>query len=282
VPLFHAFVLGIVQGLSEFLPISSSGHLLLVPWLFEWNDFDDPGVKKTFDVALHLGTLIAVLAYFWSDVVGYVKEGTLLVVNRRRPATTEGRLAWFFVLATLPAAAVGALFEDAIDERLGTPLIIAISLIGFGLLLGWADRLAGRRKLEEFGARDALSVGAAQALALNPGTSRSGITITGARWLGFDRDAAARISFVMSIPVIFGAVVFKLASAIGDGSIDDIGWAPMAVGVVTSGVSGWIAVWGTLRLVRTRSFAPFVVYRVVVGIAVLVILAFGWRTNTVV
>ena len=281
-PLFHAFVLGIVQGLSEFLPISSSGHLLLVPWLFEWTDFDDPGVKKTFDVALHLGTLIAVVAYFWRDVVGYVKEGTLLVVNRRRPSTTEGRLAWFFVLATLPAAAVGALFEDTIDERLGTPLIIAISLIVFGLLLGWADRLPGRRKVDQFGAKDALAVGAAQALALNPGTSRSGITITGARWRGFDRDAAARISFVMSIPVIFGAVVFKLASAIGDGSIDDIGWGPMLVGVVTSGVSGWIAVWGTLRLVRTRSFAPFVVYRVVVGVAVLVILAFGWRTNSVV
>ena len=180
VPILHAIVLGIVQGFSEFLPISSSGHLILVPWLFEWNDLEDPSVKKTFDVALHLGTLVAVLAYFWRDVIVYVREGLRLVVTRERPASTEARLAWLFVLATVPAAAVGAIFEDTIDERLGTPTIIAVSLIVFGLLLAWADQLPGRRKMEEFRTNDALVVGAAQALALNPGTSRSGITITGA------------------------------------------------------------------------------------------------------
>ncbi|MFT6293320.1 MAG: undecaprenyl-diphosphatase, partial [Ilumatobacter sp.] len=184
-PIFHAIVLGLVQGFSEFLPISSSGHLLLVPWLFGWDDFDDESVKKTFDVALHLGTFFAVLGYFRKDVIIYVREGTKLVFARQKPTTVEGRLAWFFVLATVPAAAVGALFEGVIDDALGTPLIIAISLIVFGVLLGWADRMAGNRELEEFVAPDALKVGLAQALALNPGTSRSGITITAARWLGF-------------------------------------------------------------------------------------------------
>jgi undecaprenyl-diphosphatase len=205
-----------------------------------------------------------------------VREGLRLVVRRERPATTEGRLAWLLVLATLPAAAVGAVFEDVIDEQLGGPVVIAISLIGFGLLLGWADRATGRRRVEGFATRDALVVGAAQALALNPGTSRSGITITAARFRQFDRDAAARISFLMSIPVIAGAVVFKVGGLVADGVPDDL-IVPMIVGIVTSGLSGWVAVWGTLRLVRTHSFMPFVVYRVVLGVLVLLVAASGWR-----
>lgn len=280
-PILHAIVLGLVQGFSEFLPISSSGHLLLVPWLFGWDDFsgaDGESVKKTFDVALHLGTFVAVLGYFRKDVVTYVREGTKLVFSRQKPTTVEGRLAWFFVLATLPAAGIGALFEDVIDEALGTPLIIAISLIVFGVLLGWADRIPGARKVEDFGASDALKVGAAQALALNPGTSRSGITITAARAIGFDRDAAARISFVMSLPVIAGAVVVK-GVGLFTGEIPSNLYVPMVVGIVTSGLSGWLAVWGTLRLIRTRSFMPFVVYRIALGTFVLVLLATGARTG---
>jgi undecaprenyl-diphosphatase len=276
VPILHAIVLGLVQGLSEFLPISSSGHLLLVPWLFGWDDFDSDSVKKAFDVALHIGTLVAVVAYFRHDLVVYVREGVRLVVRRERPATTEGRIAWLLVLATLPAAAVGAVFEDVIDEQLGGPVVIAISLIGFGLLLGWADRATGRRPVEGFSTRDALVVGAAQALALNPGTSRSGITITAARFRQFDRDAAARISFLMSIPVIAGAVVFKVGKLVADGVPDDL-VVPMIVGIVTSGLSGWFAVWGTLRLVRTHSFFPFVVYRVALGVLVLLVALSGWR-----
>lgn len=281
-PIFHAIVLGLVQGLSEFLPISSSGHLLLVPWLFEWDDFDGPNgasIKKTFDVALHLGTFVAVLGYFWREVVTYVREGTLLVVRRSRPATVDGKLAWYFVLATIPAAAVGAIFESQIEERLGTPTIIAVSLIGFGILLWWADRMIGQRQLEEFTARDALLVGGAQALALNPGTSRSGITMTGARMLGFGRDAAARISFVMSLPVIAGAVLFKTYDAAVEGIPSDLYW-PMIVGIATSCVSGLVAVWGTLRLVRTRSFTPFVIYRIALGVFVLVLIATGVREAT--
>jgi len=284
VPILHAIVLGIVQGFSEFLPISSSGHLLLVPWLLGWDDFggaNGPELKKAFDVALHLGTFVAVLGYFRKDVQSYVVEGTKLVFTRTKPTTTDGRLAWLFVLATLPAAAVGALFEDKIDTALGTPFIIALSLIGFGILLGWADRAAGKRKVEDFQTADALKVGAAQALALNPGTSRSGITMTAARWLGFDRDAAVRVSFVMSLPVIFGAVVFKMLKMISDGGYEDL-LVPMAVGIVTSCISGLIAVWGTIRLVSSKSLMPFVVYRIAIGVLMLVVLAAGWRENVAV
>lgn len=283
-PILHAVVLGIVQGFSEFLPISSSGHLLLVPWLFGWDDFSGDGgesLKKSFDVALHLGTFVAVLGYFRNDVKSYVVEGTKLVFTRTKPTTTDGRLAWLFVLATVPAAAIGALFEDSIDSALGTPLIIALSLIGFGVLLGWADRAAGKRPVEDFQVPDALKVGVAQALALNPGTSRSGITMTAARWVGFDREAAVRISFVMSLPVIFGAVVFKLLSMLSDGGYQDL-LVPMAVGIVTSCIAGLVAVWGTLKLVSTRNLMPFVIYRIAVGVAMLVILAFGWRDNVAV
>ena len=275
-PILHAIVLGLVQGLSEFLPISSSGHLLLVPWLFDWHDFDNKSVEKAFDVALHVGTIIAAVGYFRKDVVVYVREGTRLVVAREKPATAEGKLAWLLVLSSLPAAAVGALFEGSIDDKLGTPTLIAISLIVFGVVLYVADRALGRRAIAEYTQRDAIGIGAAQILALNPGTSRSGITITAGRFLGFERDAAVRISFLMSLPVTVGAVVYKLAKLFNDGIPDGLG-VPMLVGIVTSGLSGWLAVWGTLKLVRTRSFTPFVIYRVALGIVVLVIVAAGWR-----
>jgi undecaprenyl-diphosphatase len=277
VPILHAVVLGLVQGLSEFLPISSSGHLLLVPWLFDWHDFDSESTEKAFDVALHLGTLIAVIAYFRHDLARYVREGVKVFSRRGRPLSTDGRIAWLLLLSTVPAALVGALFESWIDEQLGTPLMIALSLIGFGLLLAWADRTAGIRRIDGYHIRDAFTVGAAQALALNPGTSRSGITITAARFLGFNRDAAARISFLMMIPVTGGAVAYKFLGLARDGVPDGL-LVPMIVGIVTSGIAGWVAVWGTLTLVRTHSFTPFVVYRVGLGIAVLVILATGWRS----
>ena len=276
-PILHAIVLGLVQGLSEFLPISSSGHLLLVPWLFGWNDFDgDPGVEKAFDVSLHIGTLVAAIVYFRADIVRYVGAGVRTLVRRERPIDTEGRVAWLLVLSSLPAAAVGAVFEDTIDEKLGTPTIIAISLIVFGVLLGVADKAVGRRNVDGYRVRDAVIVGAAQALALNPGTSRSGITMTAARQIGFDRDSAARLSFLMMIPVTAGAVGLKMVKLIADDIPDGLA-VPMMVGIVTSGISGWLAVWGLLRLVRTRTFTPFVIYRVLLGVVVLGIVATGVR-----
>ena len=227
-PIFHAIVLGIVQGLTEFLPISSSGHLLLVPWLFDWNDFAGSGgksVEKAFDVALHIGTLIAVVAYFWRDLIVYARDGLRMIFKRREPSTPEGRLAWLLVLSSVPAFLIGGLFGDTIDEKLGTIPLIAVSLIAFGLLLGFADQRSKRiRPVESFTSKDALIVGAAQVLALNPGTSRSGITITANRFLTFTRDSAARISFLMAIPVTAGAIVFKMAKLVGDG-IPDVSWA---------------------------------------------------------
>ena len=259
-PIFHAIVLGLVQGLSEFLPISSSGHLLLVPWLFHWNDFGDPSIEKAFDVALHLGTLIAVVAYFGKELWVYVREGARLIFRRERPGSPEGRLAVLLLLSAIPAGLVGAVAEKKIDDKLGKPVLIAISLIFFGLLLGWADRRAGKRELDSFDTGDALKVGA----------SRSGITITALRWLGFNRDSAVRASFLMSVPVIAGAVVFKMAKLAKNGIPHGLA-VPMLVGVITAAVSGYLAVWGLLKLVRTHSFMPFVVYRVAVGVLVLAV-----------
>ena len=271
-PLFHAIVLGIVQGLTEFLPISSSGHLTIVPWLFGWSDFDDAGVKKAFAVALHLGTLAAVVFHFRRDVVLLVRRGL-----SKPPLDREGRLAWLLVVTAVPAAIVGALFETWIDDELGTPFVIACSLVVFGVLLGWIDRRRrGSRDVEDLTLRDALLVGGAQVLALNPGTSRSGVTMTAALALGYGREAAVRLSFLMSLPIIAGAGAVKVAGLVSDGVPEGL-LVPMIVGVATAAVAGWVAVWGLLRLVRTRTFAPFVLYRIGLALLIFVVLAAGWR-----
>ena len=274
--IFHAIVLGLVQGLTEFLPISSSGHLILTPWLFGWNDFSNLETQRAFDAALHLGTLVAVLFYLRADLVPYVREGIKVVVAPKKANTTIGRRAWMFVLSAVPAGIAGARAEDWITKKLGTPALIAISLIVFGVVLVWADRQTGTRDLDSFSTRDALLIGAAQVLALNPGTSRSGITITAARKFGFSRDAAARVSFLMSVPVIGGAVLLKLTKLASDGIPDGL-IIPMIVGIISAGISGWIAMWGMIRLLRSRSFTPFVMYRFVAGIAVLALLSTSFR-----
>jgi undecaprenyl-diphosphatase len=275
-PIIHAIVLGLVQGLSEFLPISSSGHLIIVPWLFGWDDFDSDSVQKAFDVALHIGTLAAVCIYFRHDLALYLRDGWRALRSRGRRVTPEGRLAWLLLLATVPAVAVGALFEKQIDEQLGRIPLIAVSLIVFGLLLGWADTLPNKRAVESMDRKDAVFIGVAQVLSLNPGTSRSGITITAGRMRTFTRESAARISFLMAIPVTAGAAVFKVGKLVKDGIPDGLA-VPMLVGIVTSGVAGWLAVAGLLRYVRTRSFLPFVIYRVVLGVALLGVAISGWR-----
>ena len=274
--IFHAIVLGLVQGLTEFLPISSSGHLILAPWLFGWNDFNDIAIQKAFDTSLHLGTLIAVLFYLRTDLVPYVREGIKVVVTPKKANKTVGRRAWMFVLSAVPAGIAGAIAEDWITEKLGTPALVAISLMVFGAILIWADRQVGTRDVDTFSTRDALLIGAAQVIALNPGTSRSGITITAARKFGFSRDAAARVSFLMSVPVIGGAVLLKLAKLAKDGIPDGL-LTPMIVGIIAAGISGWIAMWGMIRLLRSRSFTPFVMYRFVAGFSVLALLATSFR-----
>ena len=278
--ILHAIVLGIVQGLTEFLPISSSGHLVIVPWIFGWNDYDSQATAKAFYTALHLGTLAAVLIYLRKDLIVYVTQGTQLIFNRKQPATNAGRRAWLLVLSAVPAGIVGAAFEEKITEKLGSPALIGVSLIIFGVVLIWADRRATAkshiRTVDSLTLRNALVIGAAQVLALNPGTSRSGITITAARLSGYSRDAAARLSFLMSVPIISGAVVFKLAKLVRDGIPEGL-LVPMLVGIVVAGVSGWIAMWSMIRLVRTKTFAPYVFYRCIIGVGVLLALASTWR-----
>ena len=279
-PILHAIILGLVQGFSEFLPISSSGHLALVPWLFGWNDFADvangDSIEKAFDTALHLGTLVAVLFYLRTELIGYVREGIRIVVSPQRADKQMGKRAWLFVASAIPAGIAGAIGQQWITDKLGTPVLIAISLVVFGLVLLWADRQQGTRDVDTFTRKDALLIGLAQVLALNPGTSRSGITITAARKFGFSRDAAARVSFLMSVPVIGGAVLFSLVKLVRDGIPDGL-IAPMIAGIIAAGVSGWVAMWGMIRILRTRNFNMFVMYRVAVGFGVLSIAASSWR-----
>ena len=267
-PILHAIVLGIVQGLSEFLPISSSGHLIVVPWLFGWDDFaGDESLKKTFDVALHIGTLAGVLAYFRRDLTRIVVDGVT------KPRSHEGRLAWYLLASSVPAAITGALFSDVIEEELGQIPLVAVNLIVFGLILAWADRRVGGRTAEQVTFRDVMIMGAGQAVALQPGVSRSGVTMTAGRVAGLDRDGSARIAFLMSVPITAGAVLYKAYDAFGpEGAGIPSGFAAaFAWGIAASALTGWVAVWGTLKLVRTHTFTPFVIYRLVVGVAILLV-----------
>lgn len=276
-PIVHAIVLGIVQGLTEFLPISSSGHLILVPELLGWEELTrDPELNKTFDVALHVGTFVGVAWYFRHDIARYIAAAWRSLRSRAVRSVDE-RMAWLLVLSAVPAAIVGALLNDVIDEHLGEPVLIGVMLIVFGLVLFWADRLPGTRPADGFRARDAALMGAVQALALQPGVSRSGATISMGRWLRFDREAATRLSFLMSLPIIAGAALFEAVDVMRAGGIEGDLVPPFVWGTVTAGISGFIAVAWLLRLLRTRSFTAFVVYRVLAGATVVVVFATGLR-----
>jgi undecaprenyl-diphosphatase len=275
----EALLLGVVQGLTEFLPISSSGHLIVVPWLQDYTFLlDHPEFNKTFDVALHAGTLIAAIAFFRREVVALIR-GFVEAVRARSIETADQRLSVAIAIGTIPAVIAGGIGSDFIDNHLGEPWMIAIQLIVFGALLGYADRMPQRRALEGTHLRDGWYIGLAQVLALAPGTSRSGITITAARWLGLDRDAAARFSFLLLIPIVAGATVFKGISAVKDGLPDGVA-GPMIVGTIAAAVSGYFAISFLLRLVRTASYRPFVYYRYVAGVAILLIIATGLRPAT--
>jgi undecaprenyl-diphosphatase len=275
----EALLLGIVQGLTEFLPISSSGHLIIVPWLQGYTFLlDNEEFNKTFDVALHAGTLIAAIAYFRREVVALTR-GFLAAVAQRRIETPDQRLSVAIAVGTIPAVIAGALGAGFIAEHLGEPWMIAVQLIVFGALLLHADRLPQRKALEGSTIKDGLYIGLAQVLALAPGTSRSGITITAARYLGLDRDSAARFSFLLLIPIVFGATVFSAYEAIRDGLPDGV-VGPMVVGTTAAAISGYLAIAFLLRLVRTTSYAPFVYYRYAAGVAILLIIATGLRPAT--
>jgi undecaprenyl-diphosphatase len=261
---FQALVLGLLQGLAEFLPISSSAHLTLAPWILGW---DDPGLS--FDVALHVGTLVAVLWYFRAEWRRLAGAAVSVVRHRGRLATPDEWQVALLVIATIPGGVAGFALERRADEAFRAPALIASALIGMGVILWAVDRWAATgRTIGTLTWRDALAIGVAQAFALVPGVSRSGATITAGRALRLDRDSAAVFSFLMSMPIIAAAALFKLPHVVRGGIT-----LPLVIGVVTAAVSGWVAIAIVLRYVKSHSYGAFAVYRIVVGAAVLALIA---------
>ncbi|MCC7370107.1 MAG: undecaprenyl-diphosphatase UppP [Chloroflexi bacterium] len=268
--LIEAIVLGIVQGLAEFLPISSSGHLILTPWLLGWKEHG-----LTFDLALHLGTSAALLGYFWRDWLRLAQAVLSGLTSAQARASHEWRLAWLIVLGCIPAGVVGVLFEDKIEELLRSPLQIAVLLIVFGLIMLAADRLGSQqRRLNQITLADALTIGFAQVLALMPGVSRSGITLTAGLFRGLDRASAARFSFLLSAPITVAAALYKLRGLVKAPPVGGELLA-FAVGVVTAAVVGALAIGFLLRYLQRQPVDVFVWYRVAAGLVVLALVLMG-------
>jgi len=282
--LFQALVLGLIQGLTEFLPISSSAHLIFIPWLFGWNNQALNSLQ--FDVALHMGTLLAVLVYFAPDWRRLISAFVRSVLERRIGSDPDRRLVWYIVFATVPAFVVGVLAESQIDELFHEPsnlrgglLIIAVMMNVMGALLLLAERMGKHAvELKNITLRTALGIGVAQALALIPGVSRSGSTITTGLFLGLKREAAARFSFLLSTPIVLGAGMKKMYDVFqgGDGiPADQTGG--FVVGFLAAAVSGFLCIFFLMRYLQSRSTAPFIWYRFMVGIILLALLALGFR-----
>jgi len=255
----QAIALGLFQGLGEFLPISSSAHLVLVPWLFHW---EDPGL--TFDIALHIGTLIAVIIYFWKDWLRLVTQGFTA------PRTTDGRLFWYLVIATVPGAIVGYALEQKAETIFRTPLLIAVALIVMGAILFWAESKSARKDdLNNITLRTSFLIGLSQALAIIPGVSRSGITMTTGLFSGLSREAAARFSFLLSAPIILGAAIIKVPHLVRHPDIID---ANFLIGMVVACITGIASISFLLRYIQTKTFLPFVWYRFAIGALVIIII----------
>ena len=261
----QAIVLAIVQGLSEFLPISSSGHLILIPHFFGWQD-----QGMAFDVALHVGTLIAVVAYFRRPLMAMTQAWFTSL--KRREATPDARLAWCVILGTIPVGVVGLAFGSAIEENLRNPLFVAGTLTFYGILMWLADKL-GRQSLDEYsvGWRQAVIIGCAQALALLPGTSRSGITITAGLGLGLTRSAAARFSFLLAVPGIAMAGGYEFLKLLSSGQAVD--WQTMLLGLAVSGITGYACIHVLLKVIEKIGLLPFTLYRIF--IAAVIVWHFG-------
>lgn len=252
----QALVLGVVQGIGEFLPVSSSAHLVLVPWALGWEY-----AGLTFDVALHMGTLVAVLAFFWRDWLNLAGHAI------KRRTTDESKMFWYIVAATVPGGAAGFLLEKQAETVFRTPVLIGVMLMAMGVILHWVDRRAARRKdLWGISFSDAMFIGVSQALAIIPGVSRSGITMTAGRFRGLTRETAARYSFLLSTPIIVGAGIFKLKD-LSMAVID----AAFITGVISSAVVGFLSISFLLKYLSNRSFAVFVWYRLLAGAAVIVL-----------
>ena len=258
-------MLAIVQGLTEFLPISSSGHLVLVPYLVEWTD-----QGLAFDVAVHFGSLIAVCVFFREDIMGLLRGGLRILGGD--VSSPQSYMALAIALGTIPAAAAGLLFASWIESNLRDQAIIVYTLSGYGILMALADRYARREKgISEIRIRDAVIIGLAQALSLVPGTSRSGVTITAGRLLGFERQDAARFSFLLSAPVILLATLYKGGEMVlGDAAV---AWGQLALGVVVSAVVAYLSIDFFMRFVSRIGLAPFAIYRLALAGLILYVLA---------
>jgi undecaprenyl-diphosphatase len=267
--LLQALIMGVVQGLTEFLPISSSGHLIIVPFLFGWTD---PFITSlAFSVMLHIGTLAALLVYFRSDWVRLVPAGFAAIRDRSFRADPDRRLAWLLVAATIPAAIAGFLLSDLIETAFRDIGLVALTLVVGAIVLWLADRWGGRSKgVEDVTFPVAIAIGAAQALALVPGISRSGISISASRLAGLDREAAARFSFLMATPITAGAAIFELRKLVAGETGLEVSIGPLVVGMIAAFVSGMIAIGFLLRYLRTRSLNIFVAYRLVLAAVVVI------------
>ena len=261
--IFQAIVLGLIQGLTEFLPISSSAHLALAPYLFGW---EDPGLA--FDVALHLGTLVAVLWFFRKEW-GQLIAAAVSVITKRKVDTPEEKRVIFLVIATIPGAIGGLLLEEKAETVFRSPTLIASTLIAMGIILWAVDRFSSQeRSIDRMRWLDALLIGCAQVVALVPGVSRSGSTITAGRALKFDRQSAAIFSFLMSMPITAAAIVLKAPDVVKNGGIG----IEVIVGVLASAVSGWLAISVLLKYVSKHSYGIFALYRVLLGLVVLAVI----------
>ena len=263
--LFQVVVLAVVQGFTEFLPISSSAHLALAPWLLGWTD-----QGLTFDIALHFGTLAAVLIYFFRDWMQIIAQGLGISYAPNPVLARNPRLLWLIAAATIPVGVAGLLLKDYVETTLRSPLVIGFMLIGVGILMGIADRFGQRRR--DIGAVtpfDAAAIGLAQALAIVPGTSRSGITIIAGLFRGIDREAAARFSFLLSTPAIAGATMKELLDVVEQGGLDPEMMTAFVVGIGVSALTGCLVIALFLRYLRRHSLKFFVYYRVIFGIMVI-------------
>jgi undecaprenyl-diphosphatase len=267
----QALIMGIVQGLTEFLPISSSGHLILVPFMAGWTD---PFITSlAFSVMLHVGTLLALLVFFRADWVRLVPAGFATIRDRSFRADPDRRLAWILVAATIPAALAGFLLNDPIENAVREPGLVAVTLVIGAAVLWLADRWGGRTKgVEDVTFPVAIAIGAAQALALVPGVSRSGISISASRLAGLDREAAARFSFLLATPITAGAAIFEFRKLASGETGLDVSIGPLVVGMLAAFVTGIAAIGFLLRYLRTRSLTIFVVYRLVLAAVVIVFL----------
>lgn len=268
--IFEAIILGLVQGLTEFLPISSSAHLRIVGEFLP--SASDPGA--TFTAITQIGTELAVIVFFAPKIWRILKHWFLALGGRIPRNDPDARMGWLVVLGSIPIGVLGFTLQDYIRDAFRNLWIVAAVLIGFGLILGLVDRIASRRRaMEDVTYPHGLTIGIAQALALVPGVSRSGATITMARGLGYNRTAAAEFAFLLAIPAVLGSGLFELRHGLQEGSAGPYGWSGVIIATVVSGVVGWLVIKYLMRYLERGSFMPFVIYRVVVGVAIMVLLA---------